>query len=183
MRESLPVVIKLLCERRLKINEFEIGLGMMITVNEKAVLSVSGLGSCIGLALHDAKNRVGGLAHTVLPDSRNADDRYLTPGKYVDTAVPMLAKKMLSMGSRMPHIRAKLVGGAEVIVRGSSVGSKNAERARAELKRIQIEIVGEDVSSNLGRSMRFDTETGRITIRRYRSRKDGIAEYTGTAII
>ena len=45
------------------------------------------LGSCVGLALHDRRHKVGGLAHIVLPRARGKTDR---PGKFVDTAIPTL---------------------------------------------------------------------------------------------
>ncbi len=45
------------------------------------------LGSCVGLALYDRQQKIGGLAHIVLPDSRGSEHRL---GKYVNTAVPSL---------------------------------------------------------------------------------------------
>lgn len=164
------------------IKEFQIGLGMMLAVKERSILSIPGLGSCVGLALRDVVSGIGGLAHIVLPDSKECSDAITWPGKYADTAVNALVNRMLSLGAEVLYLRAKLVGGANVLTSGGFDGSKNANRVRAELSAIPIKIVAEDLGSNLSRSMRFDTSNWKITIRRFHQR-DGIAELKDTIVI
>jgi len=50
------------------------------------------LGSCLGLALYDRRLKLGGLAHIVLPKAPAGPCEL--PGKFVDTAVPALIRKM-----------------------------------------------------------------------------------------
>jgi chemotaxis protein CheD len=154
----------------------------MMVVRERSILSISGIGSCIGLALRDNKWQVSGLAHVVLPDSTGAEDTHLAPGKYGDAAVRILLKRMHSKGAEIGHTTAKLVGGAGVLSSGGFDGSKNAESVRRELRRMNISILAEDVGSTYGRSMKFDTGTGMITIRRFQQ-ADGITELKDTIII
>jgi chemotaxis protein CheD len=164
------------------VKEFQVGLGMMLAVKERSILSIPGLGSCVGLALRDVVSGIGGLAHVVLPDSKECSDVITWPGKYADTAVNALVRKMLSLGAEVLYLRAKLVGGANVLTSGGFDGSKNANRVRSELSAIPIKIVSEDLGSNLSRSMRFDTGNWKITIRRFHQR-DGIAELKDTVVI
>jgi chemotaxis protein CheD len=164
-----------------RVKEFQIGLGTMLAVKERSFLSIPGLGSCVGLALRDIVSGIGGLAHVVLPDSREGDDALRWPGKYADTAVSGLVERMLSMGAEVMYLRAKLVGGANVLTSGD-FGSKNTDRVRKELSAIPIKIIAEELGSNLGRSMTFDTGDGKIMVRRFHQR-DGIAELKDVIVI
>jgi len=153
---------------------YEIVLGMMMTVQNPSILTISGLGSCVGLALRDKRSGISGLAHVVLPSSNDAEDACFSPGRYSDTAVRVLTERMVSMGADFSQIVAKLVGGARVLSVGCFNGWKNVEGARKELLKVNIKVVAQDVGLNLGRSMKFDTASGVITIRRY-LRNGGVA--------
>ena len=164
------------------VKEFQVGLGMMLTVKDRSILSIPALGSCVGLALRDVVSGISGLAHVVLPDSKEGGDAMRCPGKYADTAVHALVKKMISLGSEVLYLRAKLVGGANVLTSGGFDGSKNADKVREELSAIPIKIMAEDLGSNLSRSMRYDTGNWKITIRRFQQH-DGIAELKDILVI
>jgi len=164
------------------VREFQIGLGSMLTVKDRSVLSIPGLGSCVGLALRDIMSGTSGLAHVVLPDSEEGNDSLTWPGKYADTAVRGLLKEMLSLGAKVVYLRAKLVNGANLLTSQDFIGSRNSSRVRAELSAIPIKIIAEELGSNLGRSMQFDTGNGRITIRRFRQLY-GIGELIDVIII
>ncbi len=66
------------------IGEYRVGSFPMMTI---------GLGSCIGLTMYDPNLRIGAMVHIMLPESSGRMDR---PGKYVDTAVPLLVKELVS---------------------------------------------------------------------------------------
>jgi chemotaxis protein CheD len=162
--------------------EFEIGLGLMTVVRQPSILSISGIGSCIALAMRDTRTSASGLAHIVLPSSRGADDAYITPGKYSDTAVRALNRGIITSGGTIENIRAKLVGGARVLTTGGFDGTKNIESTRSELAKNGIVVLAEDVGEAYGRSMKFDTATGKIAIKRYQQ-NGGIAELKDTIMI
>jgi chemotaxis receptor (MCP) glutamine deamidase CheD len=54
------------------VEEIVVGMGRLVVVNQYAVLSSIGLGSCIGLILYDEVKGVSGMAHIMLPDSSRA---------------------------------------------------------------------------------------------------------------
>lgn len=164
------------------VREFQVGLGMILGVKERSVLSIPGLGSCVGLALRDIVSGIGGLVHIVLPDSKEGNDAITWPGKYADTAVRGLVKEMLSLGAEVLYLKAKLVGGANVLSSRSFAGSRNSNRVRTELSAIPIKIIAEELGSNLSRSMQFDTGNGKVTIRRFHQR-NGIPELKDVIVI
>jgi chemotaxis protein CheD len=162
--------------------EFEVGVGMMMIVTQPSILAISGIGSCIGLVMRDGDTMASGLAHIALPNSWKMDDADKTPGKYSDTAVRALVKGLLSTGASLRPIKAKMVGGARVLQNGCFDGSKNIESTRSELQQCGIPIVAEDVGQTCGRSMKFDTATGEVVVRRFQ-RCSGIAELKDIVVI
>lgn len=142
-------------------SECKVGIG------ELAVLCGTGrlrtlLGSCIGLVLHDATRRVGGLAHIVLPASNGEAH---APGKYADTALPALLAKMRQAGAQPKSITAKLAGGANMFAtKVKTIGDQNLETMENLLKQAGIPLVGMHCGGTQGRRLTFDVETGAVTI-------------------
>ena len=68
-----------------------IPMGALAVAQDNGVLRTL-LGSCVGLVLYERRLKIGGLAHIVLPKAPAG--RCDTPGKFVDTAVPALIRKM-----------------------------------------------------------------------------------------
>jgi len=140
------------------IGEYRVGSFTMMTI---------GLGSCIGLTLYDPNLRVGAMVHIMLPESAGRTDR---PGKYADTAVPLLVKELNTLGCKNRSIIAKMAGGAsmfEYFGTNLNIGERNAEKVRVLLKESHIHLLAEDVGGKVGRSVTFlPGLEGRVTIRR-----------------
>ncbi len=124
-----------------------------------------GLGACVGVALYDADNGVGGLAHTLLP--KQGDDAEGPDGKYVDSAVETMLREMVSKGATYGNVEAWLVGGGEIfdlqdLAKG--VGTHNVEVARAELEGLDVPIRAEAVGGSHGRTVEFDVSTGELRV-------------------
>ncbi|MBR1368389.1 chemotaxis protein CheD [Methanocalculus chunghsingensis] len=126
-----------------------------------------GLGSCIGLILHDTRLGIGGMAHIMLPESGGKRDR---PGKYADTAVEILLKDLLKKGCTPKTLQAKLVGGAQMFANFSgnlSIGLRNVEAIKELLKKSGISIKGEDIGGSKGRTVYYCPAEGfKVRIRR-----------------
>lgn len=126
-----------------------------------AVLSSSGLGSCVGVALYDADSGVVGLAHAMLPEHDGDGNRT----KYVDTAVEELLERMVEAGADPGGVVAKLAGGSDMFqFSDGSVGDRNVAAARETLADLGVEIVGEDVGGDHGRSLQLEGGTGDLRI-------------------
>jgi chemotaxis protein CheD len=133
------------------------------------VLVTLGLGSCVAVALYDAGTHTGGLVHLLLPSPRLARN-HSNPGRFAETALPLLLGRMASTGAQRERITARLVGGASMF--GSSGGSpapqamgeRNVVAARQVLAAAQVPVVGEDVLQHHGRSVYFFLDDGRVEV-------------------
>ena len=149
-------------EIRVKVAECAVG-------RDEQTLITIGLGSCVAILLYDGTARVGGLAHTLLPDETMARDR-TNPAKFAASAVTLLLAEMTRLGADATRIRAKLVGGASMFANllpagGINIGDRNVAAARQALQRNGIAIVAEDVGSDHGRSVHFHLDDGRVEVR------------------
>jgi chemotaxis protein CheD len=121
------------------------------------------LGSCIGLALYDRKHKVAGLAHIVLPTSREATE---SPGKFVDTAIPSLVRDMEQLAGLALKPIAKIAGGANMFSTSAerTIGLQNIEASERLLAQLRIPIVARHCGGQQGRRMSLDTQTGRVLV-------------------
>lgn len=134
-----------------------------------SVLVTLGLGSCVAVALHDAESGVGGLAHVLLP-SLSLSRASGNPGRFPQTAVPLLSQAMATLGADQRRMTARLVGGASMFASLAAAGSvqmgeRNVTAVRAVLGRMGIPVIGELIGGSLGRSVWFDVGTGQLTVR------------------
>jgi chemotaxis protein CheD len=135
-----------------------------IAKKEDDVLVTIGLGSCIGLALLDKRQRVAGLAHIMLPDSNAVAAN--APGKFADTAVPKLVEELVKLGASPTRLEAILVGGASMFSFGDSqldVGGRNERATRDALSRSRIPVRGTATGGSKGRTIRVYLNGPRVT--------------------
>ena len=123
------------------------------------------LGSCVGLVLYERRLKIGGLAHVVLPKAPAGHSG--TPGKFVDTAVPALIRKMeeLADGAAFQWC-AKLAGGANMFstAAANTIGEQNIEAMERVLQELRIPVIARHLGGEQGRRMTLDTVTGAVTI-------------------
>ena len=131
-------------------------------------ITTLGLGSCVGIALRDKNNKVGGLAHIMLPDSTVIANQ-TNVAKFADTGIMELLKQMEKLGAVKRNIVAKIAGGATMFAMSSrtnlNVGERNVEAVKAKLKELGIPILAEDTGLNYGRTVIFYPETGDYVIK------------------
>jgi chemotaxis protein CheD len=139
------------------IGEYRIGSFRMASI---------GLGSCIGLTLFDPEQRIGAMVHIMLPESSGRTDR---PGKYADTAIPLIINELIAHGSKKRSLVARMAGGAtmfEAFSASMNIGQRNIDKVRALLAEQNIRLLAEDTGGKLGRSVYFSPqESGRVTVR------------------
>lgn len=145
-----------------------VGVADMRTGGEADTLVTLGLGSCVAIALHDPRLKVGGLAHIMLPSKTLA--RGDNPAKVPETAVPALLAEMVELGAEARRITARLVGGAGLFSQLSApgaiqMGERNLVSVRKVLADHAIPIVGERVGGNSGRSVWFRIGKGEVLVR------------------
>lgn len=140
------------------IGEWSVGSSVMTSI---------GLGSCVGLILHDEEKKIGGLAHVMLPKSSGKPGE--REGKYADTAITILLHNLAIKGSKSSSLKAKLAGGASMFQNFSgnlNIGERNVDALRELLKANSIQIIREDIGGTVGRTITyFPKEGGRLVIR------------------
>ena len=126
-----------------------------------------GLGSCVGLILHDRQTGTVALVHIMLPSSQGKTDR---PGKYADTAIEVLLKELTRSGSSQANLIAKIAGGSAMFKTFSgnlNIGERNVEVIRKLLKDNSIPLKGEDVGGCVGRTIfYYPKENGKLVIKK-----------------
>ncbi|MGI9859976.1 chemotaxis protein CheD [Moorella naiadis] len=157
-------------EALIKPQEVKVGIAEWQVLGAPGRLVTLGLGSCVGIALYDSRNRLGGLAHIMLPDSSQFQDRS-NRAKFADLAIPDLVASLGRQGARPGRLVAKIAGGAQMFTSGDrhlsllNIGQRNAAMVRKTLADLAIPLVAEDTGGNYGRTMIFDLDKGDVLIR------------------
>ncbi|HEX2952787.1 MAG TPA: chemotaxis protein CheD [Bacillota bacterium] len=146
-----------------------VGMSEIRTASSPDLLVTLGLGSCVGICLYDPVIQLGGMAHVMLPDSSLARE-VTSPGKFADTAVPILLKEMDRRGALRKRLIVKIVGGAQMFSMGGqddqmSIGLRNVTAVENALKKEGLVILARSVGGNLGKTVTLETETGRVKLR------------------
>lgn len=147
-----------------------VGIADLNIVKAPDKIRTLGLGSCMGIVLYDLSNQIGGLAHTMLPDSEGSRDKIFNPHKYADTAIDELIRLLIENGANKASIKAKITGGAQMFKFNKSstvvrIGPRNIEAVTELLKENNIEIVASDLGGEHGRTIEFDPKTGSLYVR------------------
>lgn len=132
-------------------------------------ITTLGLGSCVGIAIRDPMTGIGGLAHIMLPDSKQIKDNSNIP-KFADTGIEELVRCIVNAGGNRNRLVAKIAGGAQMFAFQNKsnlvrVGERNVEASKAKLKELGIPIQAEDTGENYGRTVVFSPDTGEFLIR------------------
>ena len=122
------------------------------------------LGSCIAACLYDPKNRVIGMNHFMLSNTRYSRDLPIhisEAGRYGIQAMELLINDMMAKGANRHSLRSKIFGGATISLQQSKtsnffcVGQVNCKFIREFLANERIPIDAEDLGGNFGRVIHF----------------------------
>lgn len=143
-----------------------VGIGQWKVVRSPTALRAI-LGSCVGVVIYDAAQKIAGMAHVLLPDSRGTSEH---PGRYADTAIPgMIEDLFRTRGSMVRNgLVAKLAGGAKMFdTQGvMAIGDANHRAVLGQLETMRIPVLSDDIGGEIGRNVTFDTTTGRFFVKR-----------------
>lgn len=151
-------------------NLIKVGMADLNVAHMTGVLKTTGLGSCVGVTLYDARVKVAGMAHVMLPSSDIAREGKLNIAKYADSALPEMIRLMQALGAEIRRMEAKMAGGAQMFSFGSQsdtmrIGPRNVESCKEMLNHYKIPIKAADTGANYGRTIEFDCQTGILVVR------------------
>lgn len=147
--------------------QYKVGIAdYKITKTPNSLITL-GLGSCVGIALYDKREKVGSLLHIMLPDSTGFRDTSKWE-KFADLAIPRVIEEMV--GDDHSNLVAKIAGGASLFNftsqnKSLQIGKRNIEMVKQQLNDLKIPILGEHLGGDTGRTMIVDLETFNVSVR------------------
>jgi chemotaxis protein CheD len=132
-----------------------------VFVTAEATVVTTILGSCIAVCLWDAKARVAGLNHFLLP---NNPRRGHENARYGNTSIEELVQQMIAKGGSVSRLTARVIGGASMMrPLGDgrlSIGEQNSSVAHRTLSGLGIAVSAEQTGGLHGRKLLFHTGNG-----------------------
>lgn len=134
------------------------------------VLFTSGVGSCVVVCLWDSFLKIGAMAHLLLPKDDSNDcglDR--KSGLSPDTTIPILIRKMATIGTDVNQITARLVGAGNMFPEShegfiSNIGNHILANTKQILASENIPVSAMLVGGKFGRQVHFMVSTGIIEV-------------------
>jgi chemotaxis protein CheD len=137
------------------------------------------LGSCVAVCLYEPRQRIGGMAHVVLPSRKIHLNQTavlhdnVSRARYGDEAIELLISEIIQLAGHTDlSLTAKLIGGAQMFKGDLKkknfilIGESNVEVLKKELNKWNVPIVRSDVGGNCGRTVIFDISNGQVLVRR-----------------
>ena len=135
-----------------------VGIGeVVVTHDPDEVVQMVGLGSCIGVYVV-VPGKALAAAHVLLPSS--GGQTAPQPGKFADTAVPELARRLGELGYAKTRASVTLVGGGQVLSLGSTrpefdIGRRNADAVRDALQSQGLRVIKDETGGTKARTFRM----------------------------
>jgi len=145
-----------------------VGIADLKVGRESDIITTLGLGSCVGITMHDPIRKLGGMVHIMLPEYGGQSDQ--NRNKFADSGIQDLLEKLIKSGAHRPSLVAKLAGGAHMFSAASGpdflkIGERNVAVSISTLHTLRIPIVGNDTGGKHGRTIELYNETGKLKIR------------------
>ncbi len=142
--------------------------GAAVSSQPDEALVTYALGSCIGVTFYDPVLHIGAMGHFMLPlssiDTHKAAEK---PFMFVDVGVPKLLEEVFRHGCRKHDLITRVAGCAAALDNANlfRIGERNHAVFRKIMWKNGLLIKGEDIGSNITRTLRMEIATGRLTVR------------------
>lgn len=147
----------------------EVGVGDVEIGRHPQYLMTPALGSCVGVALWDPALKQGGLAHVMLPTPLETSAQGMER-RFATVAIPEMVSMLLERGSPRRRLSAKIAGGSAMF-RGdtvlATVGERNVEEVKNQLRLLKIPLVAEDTGERHARTVELHLDSGLLVVRSY----------------
>ena len=147
--------------------QYFVGMAELKIGSAPDIFTIVGLGSCVAIAVYEKRQKIGAMAHAMLPNCHNGDN---SP-RFADSAVELLVQEFGKKGIQPSQLTAKLAGGADMFPtltkeQQMNIGVRNAEVAKECLKKHGIKLSGEDLGGIHGRTVNFHLEDGLLVVQK-----------------
>lgn len=149
--------------------ELMVGMAdLIVRRDENLVLCTFPLGACLGIAIYDPATRVGGILHSMLPDSSIDPHRAGTrPGMFLDTGLALLLKQAEDLKAKKEELLVYVAGGSEVMDETScfNIGKRNFGVLTELLAQQGLKVHAADVGGLTNRTLRLNVATGEVRLK------------------
>ncbi|MFH0925426.1 MAG: chemotaxis protein CheD [bacterium] len=139
----------------------------------KVILKSTAIGSCIVIISYDMKNRIGGMAHIMLP-GRSPESTVFKNNKtrFAHDAIDELIRKLSHFGVKTNNLITCLIGGANVLKKKeNTIADNNISSVTEYLDKMKINITAKILGGTSRRSALFYIEEERISYTEGNSRE------------
>lgn len=151
----------LVCEVGLK-QVIDVNTGQIHLARDSTLLRSLAIGSCVVVAAYDSGNRIGAMAHIMLPGK--APQNTLKKTKYAQDAIEEMMDRMAKAGSQMSDIDVCLVGAGNVLKKeDDTICTANIESTAQLLKELNIAIRATALGGTARKSVFLDIENGAVS--------------------
>lgn len=153
---------------------WKVYLGQHLVSDDKDVMMVTTLGSCVAACIHDPVAGVGGMNHFLLPEGPAHGDPSARGGlgglvdaaaRYGGVAMERLINDLLSKGARRERMVVKVFGGARVIESRYDIGAANARFVLDYISKESLALGGADLGGTAARRVHYFPAAGKAVRR------------------
>lgn len=147
----------------------KVGMADYKIAKSPETLTTLGLGSCVGVCVIDPVSKIAGMAHIMLPSSKEITQNS-NPAKFADTCIDMMLKDMMKAGAIQRRMICKIAGGSQMFSFESKnnmmkIGARNVQAVKDIMKSLSIPIKAEDTGGNFGRTIEFSSQDGSLLVK------------------
>ncbi len=148
---------------------FTVGMAdLMVSQDQSLILCTFPLGACLGVAVYDPVAKVGGLLHSMLPDSSIDPNRAAArPGMFLDTGLALLLKHAGDLKAKKENLLIYVAGGSQIMDETASfnIGKRNYEVLTGLMEKHGVTIHAADVGGLTNRTMQLNLDTGEVRLK------------------
>ena len=138
----------------------DVDTGEVKVSSEPVILRSVALGSCVAVVVYDRTQKIGGLAHIMLP-GRSLETTSETLTKYTEDAIDAVLEAVIKLGADRDNLVISIVGGANVLQEGD-IPDKVTKSVKDYLRKLVLDWDKERVGGIERRSVFLDIDSGRV---------------------
>jgi len=148
--------------------KYHVAAGSFIVAERKQRILQAFLGTCVGVAVYDAAQGIGGLFHILLPEPVCSGDTPI-PEKYASTGLPLFLEFLYNAGAQRENLKAVIAGGAlvgplEQMDLSLDIGGRTVDIVRQQLSREGIPVERSETGGFFSCCLSLNLQTGEIQI-------------------
>lgn len=141
---------------------------LKVSQDQNLMLCTFPLGACLGVAVYDPVMKVGGVLHSMLPDSSIDPGRAAArPGMFLDTGLALLLKHADNLKAKRENLLVYVAGGSEIMDETAcfNIGKRNFEVFTDLLAQNDLKVHAADVGGLNNRTLQLNLGNGEVRLR------------------